>query len=200
MGKSPTSQRIAEEAARLLARDEASSVDHARRKAAARIGGKDPAQLPDDASIKAALTAYQSLFGGSREASVCTPQRLALAVDAMDFMRAFSPELAEPDPPLADEAPLRILVYSEDPDAPLHHVLESGRRHRLRRDRLIEAGAAGVPVDVLELSAEPFMVEFWPLPASLRGRPLADSALGDPLQRRSRVAVQRLLQARSCAD
>lgn len=199
MSKVQTTDRIAQEAARLLATDEAASVDAARRKAAARIGIKDAAQLPDDAAIRAALAAYRALFSPptsdpAPEPEEASAQRLALAVDAMRFMREFLPELAEHDAALPDHQALRILVYSEDPDAPLHRLLDAGRRHRVRRERLIEgAGRQPLAVDVLEVAVERERVEFWPLPPRLRGARLADSVLGEPIRRHALAAVQRAL-------
>lgn len=198
MSKAQITDRIAQEAARLLAHDEAASVDAARRKAAARIGIKDPAQLPDDQTIRAALATYRALFGeqlhapaaGAAEAS---EQRLELAIDAMHFMREFEPELAEADPALGAGQALRILIYSEDPDAPLHRLLDAGRRHRLRRERLIESGRSSITVDVLEVRVEEQALEFWPLPVALRGRILADTPHSDPLRRQSLAALRRRL-------
>lgn len=192
MKSSRLTQRIADEAARLLARGEAASLDAARRRVGGRIGVRDAAQLPGDAQISEALRAYRTLFGAPEAAP--SARRLALATDAMRLMEAFSPELVEDTLPIPgpDERALRILVYSEDPDAPLHSLLETRRRYRVRRDRLLGPGQRVVDVDVLAVPGEPLAVEFWPLPEQLHGTPLRDSALGDPLSRRSLAQVLRL--------
>ncbi|MCK7594552.1 hypothetical protein [Pseudomarimonas salicorniae] len=182
MKDNQTARRVAIEAARLVARDEAASIDAARRKAARRLGIRDSALLPDDGMVREELSAYRGLFGGEARSD---PARLQLALDAMEFMRQFQPELAEdPDLPLTQaDLALRILLYSEDPDAPVQHLLSAGRRHRIRRARLLKARRDPLDVDVIEVTVEAERVEFWPLPARMRGEPLFDAALGEPLPR-----------------
>lgn len=182
MPASLLTRRIAEEAARLLARNEAATLDAARRKAGSRLGATRPAQLPDDAAIRAALDRYRTLFGVPSEAP---GPRLQLAADAMAFMRGMQPELAEAlDGTNVDaSAPLRILLYADDPDAALHRLLDAGRRHRIRRSRLLHGAREAVEVDVLEVDVDGTQVEFWPLRPALRHQPLQDAAHGAPLPR-----------------
>lgn len=176
-------QRIADEAGRLLARDEAPTLDAARRKAALRLGARDPAQLPSDAQVQAALHAYRELFGTATAESPA--ERSRVAAEVMRFMADFRPELAESpgQPTVHPDQPLRILLYSEDPDAPLHRLLDEGIRHRLRRDRLFRGDHSAASVDVLVVDQGRLPVELWTLSPRLRGTPLQDSPLGDPLPR-----------------
>lgn len=183
MKRDRVTQRIAEEAGRLLARGEAVSLDAARRKAAARLGARGSAELPSDAQVQAALHAYRDLFGSAAEAS--TAERGRVATEAMRFMADFGPEWAElpGHSTVQPDQPLRILLYSEDPDAPLHRLLDDGIRYRLRRDRLFRADHSAEPVDILVVDQDRLPVEFWTLAPRLRGTPLQDSPLGDPLPR-----------------
>jgi hypothetical protein len=190
----PITQRIADAAARLLARDEAATLDSARRKAAARLGLKSPSQLPDDRLILDALGAYRALF--------CAPEppaapRWQAALEAMRFMADFRPELTEtPSGPCLPQQALSVLLYCEDPDAPLHRLLEAGLRHRIRRDALYRGDAGRVVVDVLRVDRDHLPVEFWPLPPSLRGVALGVSPHGEPLPRISLRRAEGLAGAR----
>ncbi|GIX34558.1 MAG: hypothetical protein KatS3mg126_0337 [Lysobacteraceae bacterium] len=188
MDRERLSRRIAEEAARLLARDEAATVDAARRKAARRLGVARPAELPTDAAIHEALRAYRALFGDPHRESAA--ERLREALEAMRWMSAFGPELAEPlDPASPGSGAIRILLYCDDPDAPLQRLMEAGMRWRQRRARLHGPRERVVTVDVLSVYAGMQEFEFWPLPRTLRGTPLRDAPLGDPLPRTSTGAV-----------
>ena len=190
MNSTRMTQRIADEAARLLARQESPSLDAARRKAAARLGARSRADWPDDARIVAALQAYRTLFGGADDPTMVA-ERLALAEQAMRFMADFAPELAESAEQAADpaEAPLRILLYSEDPDGPLHRLMEAGMHFTQRRSRLLRGPGERVEVDVLVVRDQGLEVAFWPLQPNLRGAALSDSPLGDPLSRLGLAAI-----------
>lgn len=180
----------------MLARDEAASLDSARRKAAARLRAKAPAQWPDDQQILDALSAYRTLFGAPGQAPG-QGSRWHAALEAMRFMAAFRPELGEsPAGPALPQQALRVLLYSEDPDAPLHRLLEAGVRHRLRRASLHRSSGAHVVVDVLLVASDDLLIEFWPLPPSLRGVTLSVSPLAEPLPRIGLRRAERMAGAR----
>jgi hypothetical protein len=152
--------------------------------------------LPDDSEILAELAAYQALFGGAVDQGTAA-RRLQLARDAMAFMHAFRPEFAEHPGQIVPKAetPLRILLYADDPDAVLRHLLEAGTRHRIRRSRLLRGAARALEVDVLEVLQGGAQFEFWPLPPAAQGEPLSDTPLGAPLPRLPMAAVDKALSA-----
>lgn len=85
-------QRIAMEAARIMAEEGIEEYGVAKKKAAARMGMAETRNLPRTEEIEAALVEHQRLFGSSEQT-----QRLAhlrkLALEAMRFLTDFSPVL-----------------------------------------------------------------------------------------------------------
>lgn len=86
-------QRIALEAARILAGQGYLSIADARRKAAMRLGCTKRQQLPDNQEIETALLEYQQLFQSQRQPAELKQLR-ELASTAMRSLKAFHPLLA----------------------------------------------------------------------------------------------------------
>ena len=76
---------IAKEAARILAQEGAASLQHARAKAAARLGIRNHKHLPELNAVQEALLEYQRLFFPAKHAL----QLRALREQALEAMRAF---------------------------------------------------------------------------------------------------------------
>ena len=85
-------QRIALEAARIMAEEGIDEPGLAKKKAAARMGVAEQRNLPRKEEIEAALVEHQRLFGAADQ-----PRRVAhlrkLALEAMRFLADFSPLL-----------------------------------------------------------------------------------------------------------
>jgi hypothetical protein len=87
--------RIALEAARIIADFGHHDFRRARQKAAERLGCRDRRQLPTNAEIEQALQEYQQLFRGESQATEL--QRLRqVALDAMSTLAEFRPRLVGP--------------------------------------------------------------------------------------------------------
>ena len=87
-------QRVAAETARLLAQG-GGDMATARRKAAERLGLRDPAFLPDADQIREALQAHHRLFSpGHLDPGRLRRQREA-ALAALDQLAVFEPRLAQ---------------------------------------------------------------------------------------------------------
>ena len=88
-------QRIAVEAARILADEICQDVQKARRKAAERLGCENRRLLPDHGEIEQALREHQRLF--QREQQPLALKKLRqLAAEAMATLACFNPRLVGP--------------------------------------------------------------------------------------------------------
>lgn len=187
-------QRLAHEAARLMAEGGIRDFHQAKLKAASRLGIHDDASLPRNREIEDALREYQRLFAG--EAHVAgLRQRREAALRALDFLSGFSPRLVGPVLEGTADAgtPVHLHVHSDDPDAVTrfleeHRIPADSRERRLRMDR---ERVADVPVWIF--SAEELSFDLTVLPHdALRQAPLS-SVDEKPMRRASAAQLRRLL-------
>ena len=88
-------QRLAHEAARLMAEGGIRDYQQAKRKGAERLGIHDDASLPRNVEIEEALRSYQRLFRGDDQPAALDARRQA-ALDALEFFAAYAPRLVGP--------------------------------------------------------------------------------------------------------
>ena len=187
-------QRLAHEAARLMAEGGIRDYHQAKLKAAARLDIHDDASLPRNAEIEDALRQYQRLFAGPDHATQLRQRREA-ALRAMDFLQQFAPRLCGPvlEGTADANSPVQLQVHSDDVDAVQRYLDEHGipaetrtRRLRLDRERVLD-----VPVWVFSAEELSFDIAVLPYDA-LRQPPL--SAIDEkPMRRASSVQVRALL-------
>ncbi len=186
-------QRLAHEAARLMAEGGLQDIQQARTKAASRLGIRDEASLPRNTEIEAALRERQRLFAGPERDAALQHRRTA-AVDALEFLRAFSPRLAGPvlEGTADANSPVLLLLHEDDPDAVQRFLEEHGipaearsRRMRLDRERVTE-----VPTWTFTAEDLPFELRVLPYDA-LRQAPL--SPVDDRPMRRASLSQLRAL-------
>lgn len=133
-------QRLAQEAARLMAEGGSRDFHQAKRKAAERLGISDDALLPRNSEIEEALREYQRLFQPGTQAAV--HQRRQAALQALEFFAAFHPRLVGPvlDGTADSHSPVTLHLHTDDPDAAprfleQHGIPAESRSRRLRLDR-----------------------------------------------------------------
>ncbi len=187
-------QRLAHEAARLMAEGGIRDFHMAKRKAAQRLGILDDASLPRNREIEEALRQYQRLFLGDRQLAEVRRRREA-ALRALEFFASFQPRLV--GPVLEGTADARSAVdlhlHSDDPDAVPRWLDEHGipaqpRSRHLRLDRERELDAPGWLFNAEELA---FDATVLPLDG-LRQAPLSGID-GRPMQRASAAQLRALL-------
>ncbi len=187
-------QRLAHEAARLMAEGGMRDFHQAKLKAASRLGIHDDASLPRNREIEEALREYQRLFAGEAHATGLRQRREA-ALRAMEFLSGFSPRLVGPvlEGTADANTPVHLHVHSDDPDAVTrwledHRIPADARDRRLRMDR---ERVADVPVWVF--SAEELSFDLTVLPHdALRQAPL--SGINEkPMKRASAAQLRQLL-------
>ena len=187
-------QRLAHEAARLMAEGGMRDYHQAKLKAAQRLGIHDDASLPRNREIEDALREYQRLFAGSDQPAELRRRREA-ALRALDFFRDFEPRLVGAVLDGTADANTAVSLHLHDDDADAvprwldeHGVPAESRSRHLRLDRSREGdfpvwlfGAEGLSFDVTVLPAD-----------VLRQAPL--SAIDEkPVRRASAVQLRALL-------
>lgn len=195
-------QRLAIEAARIIAEGGIRDYHLAKRKAAHRLGIHDDASLPGNHEIQAALRDYQRLFQGATQARELQRRREA-AARALAFFAAFAPRLvgAVLDGTADAHSAVCLHLYTDDPGAVALFLAEqaipataSSRRLRLDHQRSIE-----VPVWLFSADGLPFDLSVLP-DAALRQAPL-DRAGAQPMARAALAVVEALLaQADRASD
>lgn len=186
-------QRLAQEAARLMAEGGLRDYQQAKRKAALRLGITDEASLPRNLEIDEALREYQRLFQPDNGSAL--RQRREAALQALEFFAGFEPRLVGPvlDGTADARSPVALHLHSDDADAASRFLEQHGipaevrsRRVRLDRDRSGE-------FPVWRFNADQIAFELTVLPHDvLRQAPL--SALDQkPLRRASAAQLRQLL-------
>lgn len=134
-------QRVALEAAKIMAEEGLGDYLVAKRKAAERLGAPDTRNLPTNREIQDALIDYQRLFRGEEQESLVLRLREA-ALEAMEFFGPFSPRLvgsvlygtasehSDVNLHLFAETPEEVAIYLMDRQVPF----ETGER-RLRHGK-----------------------------------------------------------------
>lgn len=186
-------QRLAHEAARLIAEDGVRDYHQAKLKAARRLGISEDAALPRNREIEDALRAYQRLFHADDQPAELQRRREA-ALRALEFFAPFSPRLVGPvlDGTADAHAPITLHLHGDDPDAIArwlveHDIPAQSRSRRLRLDRQRDLDA---PVWLFAAEGLSFELTVLPL-ACIRQAPL--SGIDERPQRRASAAQLRAL-------
>ncbi len=111
------SRRIAVEAARLIADSGLESLEHAKRRAAQRLGCRDRAQWPENIEIEEALREHQRLFLSDRQPEALHRLR-QVALEAMQAFAEFRPRLvgAALEGTADVHSSVRLLLSADSPE------------------------------------------------------------------------------------
>jgi hypothetical protein len=195
-------QRIAVEAARLMATQGLQDSREAARRAARALGDADAREVPGHEEVIAQLRDYQRLFQRETQPAALRARRQA-AAEAMAYLAAFEPLLhgAVLDGSADERSPVLLQVFSDDPDefarfmheqAWLQRVQTANRRVWLRRDGHQDFAswrflAGGIGFEVVALPR-----------ALQRQAPLGPD--GRPMARAGLAAVRALLDRREDSE
>ncbi|MFN7783000.1 MAG: hypothetical protein ACK5PG_09695 [Lysobacterales bacterium] len=189
-----TRQRLAFEAARLMAEGGIRDFHVAKLRAAAKLGVIDENALPRNVEIEEALREYQRLFRSEAQPQVLRKLREA-ALEALRFFERFDPRLVGSvlDGSADQHSPVCLHLFSDEPESVGHFLEEHGipvdqqsRRLRLDRER-----SAVFAVYVFTADGTPFDLTVLPRDA-LRQAPL-DRVDDRPMKRASLPALRELL-------
>jgi hypothetical protein len=119
-------QRLAYEAARLMADLSLGSYDLARRKAAARLGVANKRLWPNNAEVEEALQQQLRLFRPQQDEHLRTLRERAM--DAMRALQAFKPRLVGPvlTGTAGLDSPVQLFLFAEVPEDVALALIEQG--------------------------------------------------------------------------
>lgn len=187
-------ERVAYEAARLIAQHGLQDYQQAKLRAARQLGFVDDASLPNNVEVQAQLRDYQRLFQADEQPRHLRARREA-ALEALEFFAAFEPRLVGSvlDGTADGNAPVNLHVFSDDPDSFSRLLIEQGLparsiEHRLRlgRKRVDAFPAWAFLVDGLQF-------EVTVLPTTLLRQAPLSPIDNRPMQRAGPAAVRNLL-------
>ena len=167
----------------------------ARRKAAERLGLRDPGSLPDAAEIREALQAHHRLFSPRHFDPGRLRRQREAALAAMDHFADFDPRLAGAvlDGSAGPGDAVVLHLHAEHADAVAQLLADRAAPARQRARRIQLAGGGPTDVPCWELIAGDQAFELWVLPPSAARLPPREPLGGGPLPRAARAAVARLL-------
>jgi len=189
-------QRIAQEAARLVRESGIHDLDHARHKAALRLGIHDESRWPRQAQVEAALREQQRLFDSGSQPEALRLRRES-ALQAMRFLHAFKPRLT--GAVLAGTAdansPVILHLHCDDTDA-VQRFLHEQRIPAEACTRGVRIGAHASPqrVPAWEFTADGVAFELVVLPEDALRNPPLSAEDGKALPRAGLAQVQSLLR------
>ncbi|MGY0505079.1 hypothetical protein [Luteimonas sp. e5] len=189
-------QRLAHEAARLMAESGIRDYHQAKRKAAERLGIFEDASLPRNREIEEALAEYQRLFRPSAGRAEQLARQRQAALEAMEFFAAFQPRLVGDvlDGSADQHSPVQLHLHADDPHQVAtflqqHAIPAQSRMRRVRLDR-----NRHLDIDVWLFAADDTGFDISVLPTTaLRQAPL--SALNEKPMPRASAAQLRMLLA-----
>ena len=186
-------QRLAVEAARLMAEGGMRDFHQAKLKAAERLGIFDDASLPRNREIEDALREYQRLF--QRDNVIELRRRREAALRALEFFKPFDPRLVGPvlDGTADARSAVTLHLYSDDADAAprfldQHGIPAEARSRRLRLDREREGD-----FPVWLFSAEDLAFDLTVLPLDLLRQAPLSGVDEKPMKRASMLQLRQLL-------
>lgn len=185
---------VAAEAARIISTEGQHNYRAAKKKAAVRIGVSDRLALPSNIEVKAALSSYQSLYGGTRHQDNLAHLRNC-AVRAMQLLPEFNPRLVGSvlDGTADQHSRVALHVFCDSPDFLVLHFLDRGTpfQQEQRQLRWHDGSYRQVPLIVFELDETAIELSVFH-PLNLRQAPPSPID-GKPQQRATLSQVKNLL-------
>jgi hypothetical protein len=187
-------QRVAYEAARLIAQHGLQDYHLAKLKAAQALGISDDASLPRNAEVQEQLRDYQRLFQGDAQPRELRLRRDA-ALSAMQFFERFEPRLVGSvlDGTADTHSPVNLQVFSDDPDAVARFMFEAKPQAKLRECKLRVGRELQRNFPAWEFSVDGLAFEIVVLPTALLRQPPLSAVDGKPMQRASLAALRQML-------
>lgn len=187
-------ERIAQEAARLMAEEGVRDFGLAKRKAAQHLGVLDGQHMPKNAEVERALSEYQRLFQAQTQ-PVALRRRRELALEVMEFLRRFEPRLVGPvlSGTAGPHSEVELHVFEDCPEALAIFLMEHNIPHQQAEKRLRVHKDEWQLFPSYRLLAGDVGIEIVVFPGKgLRQAPLSPVD-GKPLRRAAVEAVRQLL-------
>jgi hypothetical protein len=188
-------ERIALEAARIMAEQGLRDFALAKRKAALRLGAADTQHMPKNLEIERALVEYQRLFQGNSHPPALKKRR-ELALQAMQFFSRFEPRLV--GEVLTGTAgmysDLHLHVFSDAPEALALFLTDHRIPHEQGEKRLRLNREQVQNYSVYRFVADDIRVELTVFPLAGMRHPPLSPVDGKPMRRAPLEAVRKLLE------
>lgn len=185
---------IAQQAARLIALDDARDFMTARRKAASQLGVCEKKYLPSNIEIETALAGYQQLFRGDTQRKRLRQLRL-LAIDSMQSFRQFNPRLTGPvlSGTANQYSEITLHLFSDNPEEIVIHLINNGIPYETtaRRIRTMRNIVSSFPAYRFIAGQTPIVLTVFPI-LQQHSAPL-DPVDGRPMQRATEVEIKSLI-------
>lgn len=189
-------QRIALEAARLMAEAGIADYHSAKRKAAAQLGAPDTRNLPRNTEVEQAVKDYQRLFQADDHRRWLL-DRYRAALDAMRFLAGFEPRLVGSvlAGTAGEHSDVNLHLFAETPEEVVLFLMENGIPYQTgeRRLRVSPQEHASYPSYRFVAGDVPIELIVFPVDG-LRQAPLSPVDR-KPMQRASLKAVEALVAA-----
>ncbi|MEP7184613.1 MAG: hypothetical protein ABI767_02140 [Rhodanobacter sp.] len=186
--------RIAQEAARLMTEHGIRDFQHAKLKAAERLGILDTQALPRNLEIEQALREHQRLFLADSQPQLLRQRREA-AIEAMRFLSAFEPRLvgAVLEGTADAHSAVCLHLFNDDADAVELFLREQGVPVETQARRLRNSRESQPDYPVLLFTADEVPFDLTVLPRdALRQAPM-DRLDDRPMRRATLAQVEMLL-------
>jgi hypothetical protein len=188
-------QRIAAEAARIMAEEHLSDFYRAKHKAAARLGATNTRNLPRNDEIEKALVGYQRLFRSDSQ-----PERLKqlreTALSAMELLADFNPRLVGAVlRGTADEhTEVTLHVFADTPEEVGLFLLEQGIPHQHCEKRITLASSDTESYPAYRFIAGEVPLTLVTFPVKGIRQPVRSEVDGRTAQRAALNEVRKLLE------
>ncbi|NNF16222.1 MAG: hypothetical protein HKN70_05710 [Gammaproteobacteria bacterium] len=190
-------QRVAIEAARLMAEQGIDDYLSAKKKAAERLGLSDRAALPANSEVELALLEHRRLFMAGESAQTLTSLR-TVALAAMQFLHKFSPRLVGSvlSGAITTVSAVELHLFSDSSESVALQLIDQQIDYRLteRRVRYRADHYQGTPVFCFEYADCDIEAVVFPLNGE-RQPPLSP-VNGKPMQRMGVKGVEELLDVK----
>ncbi|AGA88957.1 hypothetical protein Thimo_0082 [Thioflavicoccus mobilis 8321] len=187
-------QRLAYEAARIMAEQGEQEFDRARRKAASRLGVADRRAWPKNDEIQSALLQQRRLFD-PQESRHAELRRLRVhALNAMRLFATFAPRLVGPALIGTGDATagIRLHLFAESPEEVVLILIDQAIPWHERERSFCYAGGKRYTHPTFHFVAGDIPVELVVLPVQSRRNPPLDAVTERPERGADLVEVERL--------
>jgi len=189
-------QRIALEAARLMAEAGIADFHSAKRKAAAQLGAPDTRNMPRNTEVEQALKDYQRLFQAENQRHRLQ-ERYRAALEAMRFLARFEPRLVGSvlAGTAGEHSDVNLHLFAETPEEVVLFLMENSIPCQTGERRLRVSAQEHVSYPSYRFVAGEVPIELTVFPVDgLRQAPLSPVDR-KPMRRASRKTVEALLEA-----
>jgi len=194
-------QRVAAEAARIIAEQGFLDYEGARRKAVARLRVTDRRQWPDNVEIAHALEEYRALFQ-SMEQPLNLVRLREVALQAMELLSRFSPRLvgAVRDGSAGNHSRVTLHLMADSAKTVAIDLLDRRVFHDTGEVRLRFPDGSIMPRPVLRFVLDDVDVDAVVLELADKSRPPLDPITGKPDRGLAEEEVRALVEAQPRAD